>query len=276
MQVQDNLFDVESFGVEWLKLQLPFECEIHHTKIKTTPSQNRYSVLNLAGEPSVFNYSLTELKKMAHLFDLITTTNEDLLSFPNARLVTFGSSWVESYPQKKRFELSFLYSGGIGIDLDGYELRNEIWQIKQDLKIPIVFWTSNFPGRRPNVKDLNPYQYDSKIQLFESMFTIAIENTSEKNFFTEKIIDCFQTYTIPIYYGCPNISDFFQQDGIIFIENARQSVEIINTLTESYYWERIGVMHENRLKSNRYRDFNQVLKECISRSYSNGLFRSAN
>jgi hypothetical protein len=45
---------------------------------------------------------------------------------------------------------------------------------------------------------VSPYRYH-----------ISIENSVEKNYFSEKIVDPILAYTLPIYYGCPNISDFF-------------------------------------------------------------------
>jgi hypothetical protein len=45
---------------------------------------------------------------------------------------------------------------------------------------------------------LSPYRYH-----------ISIENLVERNYFSEKIIDPILAYSLPIYYGCPNISDFF-------------------------------------------------------------------
>ncbi len=40
-------------------------------------------------------------------------------------------------------------------------------------------------------------------------FHISIENSVEKNYFSEKIIDPILAYSLPIYHGCPNISDYF-------------------------------------------------------------------
>jgi hypothetical protein len=59
----------------------------------------------------------------------------------------------------------------------------------------------------------------SKIEIFETyMFSIVIENSRQIHYFTEKIIDCLLTKTIPIYYGCPNISDYFDTSGWIILE----------------------------------------------------------
>ena len=44
---------------------------------------------------------------------------------------------------------------------------------------------------------------DDRNHLFTSMYSVAVESSSET------IIDCLITKTIPIYWGCPNISDFF-------------------------------------------------------------------
>ena len=43
-------------------------------------------------------------------------------------------------------------------------------------------------------------------------FSIVIENSKIDYYFTEKLIDCFSTGTIPIYYGCPSIGNFFDME----------------------------------------------------------------
>lgn len=50
------------------------------------------------------------------------------------------------------------------------------------------------------------------------MYNVAIENTRGKFYFTEKILNCFASMTIPIYYGASDIGDFFNEDGIIVIK----------------------------------------------------------
>jgi hypothetical protein len=48
-------------------------------------------------------------------------------------------------------------------------------------------------------------------------FSIAIENGKYDTYFTEKILDCFATGTVPIFHGTDNIVDYFNKDGIIFL-----------------------------------------------------------
>ena len=49
-------------------------------------------------------------------------------------------------------------------------------------------------------------------------YTIAIENVCEKNYASEKLIDCFLNNTVPLYYGCPNVSELFDKQSFINID----------------------------------------------------------
>lgn len=65
-------------------------------------------------------------------------------------------------------------------------------------------------------------------------YSIAIENTSQPNYFTEKIMDCYLSFTYPIYFGCLNIADYFDQGSlsVIDINNFNESVKRIESLIE--------------------------------------------
>ena len=51
------------------------------------------------------------------------------------------------------------------------------------------------------------------------MFSVAIENNVLRTYFTEKVLDCFATGTIPIYLGAPDIGDHFNIDGILTLDD---------------------------------------------------------
>lgn len=62
--------------------------------------------------------------------------------------------------------------------------------------------------------------------LYPYKYSIAIENSSHQNYFTEKISDCFLSYTMPIYQGCPNISDYFDERSFVRIDVEQQEVSL--------------------------------------------------
>jgi hypothetical protein len=67
--------------------------------------------------------------------------------------------------------------------------------------------------------------YDKKNALINYRYSIAVENSREKNYVTEKFIDCILCDTIPIYYGCSNIEELYNKEN--FISLKEMSVESI-------------------------------------------------
>jgi hypothetical protein len=80
----------------------------------------------------------------------------------------------------------------------------------------------------------------------DSQFNVAIENVSRRGWFTEKLIDCFLFKTLPVYWGCSNIGDFFNTDGIIKFDNVDDLIYISNNhLSEELYNSKKDVLEEN-------------------------------
>jgi hypothetical protein len=83
-------------------------------------------------------------------------------------------------------------------------------------------------------------------------YSIALENSSQLNYFTEKIIDCLLMWTIPIYWGCPNISDFFPQHSFYNIDLDKPQ-EVLNIIKRPIEKKNIEAMKEARnLILNKY------------------------
>ena len=97
----------------------------------------------------------------------------------------------------------------------------------------------------------NPIDY--KLDgLKEYKFHIVVENTKRDYWFTEKLIDCFVTGTVPIYWGCPSIGDFFDTNGMIIFDNVEELVGIINNLSIDDYIKRLESIKNNFNKSKKY------------------------
>lgn len=61
-------------------------------------------------------------------------------------------------------------------------------------------------------------------------FNISISNTNLKSHIDEKLIDCFYTGTIPIFYGPDNISDMIPSNSTIFIRDFKNFTDLIKYL----------------------------------------------
>ncbi|MBN8183046.1 glycosyltransferase family 10 domain-containing protein [Roseibium aggregatum] len=73
---------------------------------------------------------------------------------------------------------------------------------------------------------------DKMTVLSDYKYHIALENCAIKDYWTEKISDSFLTMTLPIYHGCPNISDYFEANSykeidVYDIQNSIKKIECI-------------------------------------------------
>ena len=135
---------------------------------------------------------------------------------------------------EKRKLLSMTYS--TKQQLPGHKLRHRIAQHilpKIDQKIDL-FGTGT--GKKLEMKSeaLNDY-----------CFSIEVENSFLPNYFTEKLLDCFATGTIPIYWGCPNLADHFNPEGVLQFTTVAELIEILNNISEDLYKEKLEAVKEN-------------------------------
>ena len=186
--------------------------------------------------------SIDDIIKNHKMFDLILTLHEEVLDkCDNSILFPFGTSWIsEGFVKKSSdFEISFLC--GNKNHLQGHMLRQNIFNNLRHI--------DNIP-----VKDFYNGLVSKDIVFDTSQFSIIVENSSVKNYFTEKIIDCFITKTIPLYWGCPNIGTFFDKKGIICFNDVDELFSKIKLLTPDTYIQKKDIVEKNYIKSLMYKN----------------------
>jgi hypothetical protein len=67
--------------------------------------------------------------------------------------------------------------------------------------------------------------------LIQYKFSLAIENSNEKGYISEKFYDPILTDTIPIYFGCSNVKELWSQNGYILLDNITDAKYIIDQIT---------------------------------------------
>jgi len=198
---------------------------------------NPYNILVIQEPNQLFNLHNWAINNHQYFSCILTWGQEILNKCENAMLLPFGTTYLHSKNiyktlafKEKKFELSFLC--GKKQLIDGHFFRHKIYNKQQEIiSIPLKWY----------------YTYDGpKDVCFEtSMFHVAIENSQNKNYFTEKIVDAFITKTIPIYRGCSNIEDFFDQRGFFTFNTEEEFFSIINSLTEEDYHLRKEYIEKN-------------------------------
>jgi len=179
--------------------------------------------------PQHYDYVRNNLMK----FDYILTHEKTLLDLDyNTKFIPFGCCWIPEEEQEvynKTKNISVISSNKTFTD--GHRLRHEVIQ-KFGNKMDVF-------GR-----GYDPIEF--KIDgLKDYRFSVVIENCKRDYWFTEKLIDCFATGTIPIYWGCPSIGDFFNTDGMLIFDSIDELENILNNCNEDLYNSKLDVIREN-------------------------------
>lgn len=169
----------------------------------------------------------------------------------------------------KRFE--FLPIGGCWIDETDrkiYEKNNLVCSINSQKRMTKLHRFRHEVFSRVGGIDLygNGYRpVNKKIDVLKNyMFCVVIENQEMDFLFTEKIIDCFVTGTIPIYKGCPSIDKFFNIEGILTFNTIEDLNNVIkNKLNEDLYFNKMKAIVENFETAKKYTVADDIIYEIL-------------
>ena len=100
-----------------------------------------------------------------------------------------------------------------------------------------------------NEGNLKPFVLKKGETIKDYKFCLTVENSSEKYYISEKFYDCILTNTIPIYYGCTNIKEYWPENGFILLDNI---------VDYDYVLNKINWIYENQEEL-----YNQMLSEIL-------------
>ena len=198
-------------------------------------------------------------------FDLVLTFDKTLLDRgENFALNLYGTCWLhDSYINlwDKSKMCSMVTSNKI--ETSGHRFRHIITNYIVNNHINIDIYGGKYINLPYMTTSAFTYEHSGrhisncKINaLKDYMFSITIENSKEDYMFTEKLIDCFLTGTVPIYYGCPSISKFFNINGIIVINTLMDLISVLSTITSDLYNNMKPYIEENYNIAQQYKNFN--------------------
>ena len=199
-------------------------------------SNDDFKILMQSEPPNLYIKFCGMVLDNADNFDLILTYDDRLLTLPNAVEFCPVGSWIsDNIVLQKHNQISFMMSSKV--NGYAYTMRFRIMHKYQHANkigpFDLKFWRS-------------PPRYPTKDDFFaNAKFNIACENQIMTNMFTEKLLDCFKTLTVPIYYGCTNIEKYFNPKGIIQFYEFDELEDILNHLTPEVYDQMLPYLMEN-------------------------------
>ena len=234
----------------------------HHLDVKCTPG-NKWII---SGEPP--NPAFRWQNKSYKYFDKVFTPRKHYF---NKYILSHGAlPWqikmnyldlinLESNSTMKKNKVSFVTSNSDW--MSGHQIRLKFLKYLQNSKYDFDLFG----------KGINPI--DNKFDaLYPYKYSIAIENSFYPYYWTDKIVDCFLSWTMPFYCGAKNIHKYFPKDSFVLINpnNPMKALNQIKKTVDEGMWEKnIGAIKEAReLILNKYQFFPFVVDEIKKNNLS--------
>ncbi|RKF17201.1 hypothetical protein D6850_00595 [Roseovarius spongiae] len=215
----------------------------------------RARVSILVMEPAAIHGAhLRALRWTYRRFFRVLTCNEDLLgAIPNGIFFAHGDTWVSEWRDlevSKTRMCSLIAS--TKRSQEGHRLRHAVagWAGAEGRDVDLLGWGYRKFGAK--AEGLAPYRY-----------SVVIENVRERNYFTEKIIDAVLCETVPIYWGCPNIGDFLDTDGMILCRDEREIRAAIEAMSPADYAARRPALVAQKARAAHWGDTLRRAAEAV-------------
>ena len=221
--------------------EFPIKISVSFDNVTFDPDAD-FKVLVQCEPPKLYVDFVRYVSETWKNFDIILTYDDRILEYPNSKLFVPVGCWVDDIEIDKKDQITYLMSSKILSS--EHRMRFMIMSRYQHKKHigPFEFLMHRTPPRLPSKE---PFLKNAKFQ-------IVCENQVMTNMFTEKLIDCFRTKTVPIYYGCTNIEKFFNPRGIIQFNKIEELEQILNSLQPKQYDEMLPHITENYMRASSY------------------------
>ena len=135
-------------------------------------------------------------------------------------------------------------------------------KIKNHFKDKIDWYGNGIQPLNEKWDGIAPYKYH-----------LVIENHFRYNIITEKLIDSFMGLSYPIYYGAPNIFEYFPTNSLtaININDLKSSIKVIESVIYNNTYENSMqyLLKAKELCLNKYNMFHRIGDICINEFYKN-------
>jgi hypothetical protein len=182
------------------------------------------------------NYIKANLKEVLETYEAIFTYNNELIKLNEKfKWCPAMGYWIETPNIKEKIKLVSMICSDK--QMTGLQVFRKNYALKNRNKIHVY---GSVVGNRINKKEEGLEDY---------CFSVCIENDEFDSYFTEKILDCFATGTIPIYKGTKKVTEHFNPDGILFVDDVN-----LDDLSYELYISKLEAVKDN---------FNRVQKFAI-------------
>lgn len=203
-----------------------------------------------------------------------------------------GENYLNIVKNKNQFKYIFSHIQNIGNQVNNFVfiphggtwIKDEDFQIyeKNKLVSSIFSWKDWNPYHKMRFRVYERFKDKNLIDFYGSgcgaelsykldalkdyMFSVVIENSVESDYFTEKLLDCFLTGTIPIYVGSKSTQNYFDSDGIIYFEGDEDLPSIFERIDINLYKSKLPSVIKNFELAKKFIHPEKIIQEFLDKN----------
>lgn len=186
-------------------------------------------------------------------YKILTKSAPLLDEIKNGLFLYFGSTFLVNIDQidtTKNKMTSLIASARR--NLKGHKLRHETVDYIRKVGLNIDIMGRGYKPFDNKEDGLASYRY-----------SVVIENIREKDYFSEKLVDACLCETVPIYWGAPNVADYFDTRGMIICTSAAEISAALEQISVSDYESRMEWIKENKERAFEHADYIRRAAEMV-------------
>jgi hypothetical protein len=207
--------------------------------LKAKPGAIKRKVAMINEPRAIYPQTYEWVSQNNRLFDFVLTYDKELLDrgenflyYPHSRC------WINKYNNEDKTKMCSIFASPKRFT-GGHRLRHEVIDRFRD-KMDV------FGAEYKSVE----FKEEG---LSEYYFSVTIENSIQEYYWTEKVVDCFATKTVPIFWGSREVCAHFDKDGIIIFDTIDELESILNDMTPDLYEKMLPAVERNFDKVEEYR-----------------------
>lgn len=236
-------------------------------------------VIFIAFEPPATEGYLPEFLAQ---FDVVIAAHPDLLH-PNLRNEYQGLPWHAGVDRGTRADQYAPGKPRLTIDYDQFVAMS--WPTKTGVISTVVSDLESIPGRKTRIRFAQALKEElgDVLQVFGRgsrpvpdkfdaiapfQYHLVMENSATLHYWSEKLSDAYLGFAYPIYWGCPNIDEYFPLNSLSTVDILKptEAISQITSILQSGTAERcqLEIAAARRLVLDRYNTFEIIRRACTS------------
>lgn len=206
-------------------------------------------------EPRVIHDDHRKLLRVTwrRFFRVFSHDRELIGAIPNGVFVPFGTSWVPDWQ-----DLDLHKTKGCSLiasakqSQEGHRVRHAVAAYVASRGLGVDVMGGGYAPFDRKSDGLAPYRY-----------SVVIENSREPDYFSEKLMDALLCLTVPIYWGCPNIGDYFDTSPMVICETEEDIRAALDQMSATDYETRLPALKAVQPVAAGYEDLHRRTAEAL-------------